>query len=143
MRTRRITRIATTSSSRARSSGRTRRRFGATTSFTAIGAVMSCRRSTHGRRASLREAKPRLEAERAANPKPVPALTTGMVKEAKRRLEEELWTEQRANDAYAADRTGGVARAAGGWAAAQSSSTLQPSRPGRSTSLTRTPRALI
>jgi transposase len=61
-----------------------------------------------GRRAWLREAKQRLEAERAANPKPVPQSRPARVKEAKRRLEEELWTEQRANDAYEAYRARGV-----------------------------------
>jgi transposase len=53
-----------------------------------------------GRRGWLREAKQRLEAERAANPQPVPRSRLKRVKEAKRRLEEELWTEVRANQAY-------------------------------------------
>jgi transposase len=53
-----------------------------------------------GRRGWLREAKQRLEAERAADPQPVPRSRPKRVKEAKRRLEEELWTEVRANDAY-------------------------------------------
>ena len=61
-----------------------------------------------GRRGWLREAKQRLEAERAANPKPVPQSRPTRVKEAKRRLEEELWVEQRANDAYEAYRARGV-----------------------------------
>ena len=64
--------------------------------------------TAHGRRAWLREAKQRLEAERAANPQPVPRERPARVKEAKRRLEEELWTEQRANDAYEAYRARGV-----------------------------------
>ncbi len=64
-----------------------------------------------GRRAWLREAKQRLEAERAANPKPVRQSRPARVKEAKRRLEEELWSEQRANDAYEAYRARGVDKA--------------------------------
>src|SRR3954454_8674097 len=53
-----------------------------------------------GRRGWLREAKQRLEAERAANPQPVPRSRPKRLTEAKRRLEEELWTEVRANEAY-------------------------------------------
>jgi transposase len=53
-----------------------------------------------GRQRWLREAKQRLERERAANPKPVPQSRPARVKEAKRRLEEELWVECRANEAY-------------------------------------------
>ena len=52
----------------------------------------------HGREAWLRDAKQSLEAERAANPKPVPR-TAGAVRQAKRRLEEELRAECQANDA--------------------------------------------
>jgi Transposase domain (DUF772)/Domain of unknown function (DUF4160)/Transposase DDE domain len=65
-----------------------------------------------GREAWLREAKQRLEAERAANPKPVPRERPKRLKEAKRRLEQELFTECQANEAYEAfwargvDRTG-------------------------------------
>jgi transposase len=62
-----------------------------------------------GRRAWLREAKKRLEAERAANPQPVPRDRPKRVREAKRRLDEELWTEVRANQAYEAWRARGVA----------------------------------
>jgi hypothetical protein len=58
----------------------------------------------HGRQAWLREAKRQLEAERAADPKPVPRARAPRLKEAKRRLEEELWSEQRANAAYEAWR---------------------------------------
>jgi hypothetical protein len=61
-----------------------------------------------GRRGWLREAKQRLEAERAANPKPVPQSRPARVKEAKRRLEEQLWVECRANEAYEAFRARGV-----------------------------------
>jgi transposase len=62
----------------------------------------------HGRQAWLREAKRQLEAERAADPKPVPRARPPRLKEAKRRLEEELWTEQRANAAYEAWRARGI-----------------------------------
>src|SRR4051794_30090102 len=60
-----------------------------------------------GRRGWLREAKQRLQAERAANPHPVPRNRPKRLKEAKRRLEEELWTEVRANEAYEAYRARG------------------------------------
>jgi hypothetical protein len=58
-----------------------------------------------GRQEWLREAKRQLEAERAANPKPVPRAPAPRLKDAKRRLQEELWAEQRANAAYEAWRT--------------------------------------
>jgi transposase len=61
-----------------------------------------------GRRGWLREAKQRLEAERAANPKAVPQSRPARVKEAKRRLEEQLWVECRANEAYEAFRARGL-----------------------------------
>jgi hypothetical protein len=60
--------------------------------------------TAQGRRGWLREAKQRLEAERAANPQPVPRNRPKRLKEAKRRLEEELWTEVRASRAYEAYR---------------------------------------
>jgi Transposase DDE domain/Transposase domain (DUF772) len=63
--------------------------------------------TAQGRRGWLREAKQRLEAERAANPKPVPRSRPKRLKEAKRRLDEELWTEVRANQAYEAYRARG------------------------------------
>src|SRR3954464_4335233 len=63
--------------------------------------------TAQGRRGWLREAKQRLEAERAANPQPVPRSRPKRVKEAKRRLEEELWSELRANRAYEASRARG------------------------------------
>ena len=53
--------------------------------------------TTAGPAGWLREAKKRLEAERAANPQPVPRDRPKRVKQAKRRLDEELWTEVRAN----------------------------------------------
>ena len=64
--------------------------------------------TAEGRRAWLREAKQRLGAERDANPQPVPRSRPARVKQAKRRLEEELWTEQRANAAYEAYRARGA-----------------------------------
>jgi transposase len=63
--------------------------------------------TTAGRRGWLREAKKRLEAERAANPQPVPRDRPKRIKQARRRLEEELWTEIRANQAYEAYRARG------------------------------------
>jgi transposase len=63
--------------------------------------------TAQGRRGWLREAKQRLEAERARNPQSVPRSRPKRVKEAKRRLEEELWTEVRANEAYEAYRARG------------------------------------
>src|SRR3954449_4630690 len=62
-----------------------------------------------GRRGWLREAKKRLEAERSANPQPVPRDRPQRVKQAKRRLDEELQTEIRANQAYEAWRARGIA----------------------------------
>jgi hypothetical protein len=56
--------------------------------------------TAQGRRGWLREAKRRLEAERDRSPQPVPRSRTKRVKETKRRLEEELWTEIRANQSY-------------------------------------------
>jgi transposase len=63
--------------------------------------------TAQGRRGWLREAKQRLEAERAADPQPVPRSRPKRLKEAKRRLEEELFTEVRANRAYVAYRARG------------------------------------
>jgi transposase len=66
--------------------------------------------SEQGRRGWLRDARRRLEAERDANPKPVPRSRPARVKESKRRLEEELWAECQANDAYEGYRARGVMR---------------------------------
>jgi hypothetical protein len=66
--------------------------------------------TTAGRRGWLREAKKRLEAERSANPEPVPRDRPKRVKQAKRRLDQELWTEVRANQAYEAYRARGRMR---------------------------------
>ena len=63
--------------------------------------------TAQGRRGWLREAKQRLEAERAADPQPVPRSRPKRLKEAKRRLDEELRTEVRANQAYEAYRARG------------------------------------
>jgi hypothetical protein len=63
--------------------------------------------TAQGRRGWLREAKQRLEAERAANPQPVPRSRPKRLREAKRRLEEELVSEVRANRAYEAYRARG------------------------------------
>jgi transposase len=57
-----------------------------------------------GRRAWLREAKRQLDDERAQRASPVPRSRPKRLRESKRRLEEELWVEQRANDAYEAWR---------------------------------------
>jgi transposase len=63
--------------------------------------------TAQGRRGWLREAKQRLEAERAASPQPVPRSRPKRLREAKRRLEEELFSEVRANRAYEAYRARG------------------------------------
>src|SRR5829696_8120603 len=63
--------------------------------------------TAQGRRGWLREAKQRLEAERAADPQPVPRSRPKRLKEAKRRLEEELFSEVRANRAYEVYRARG------------------------------------
>src|SRR5919198_3666148 len=66
--------------------------------------------TTAGRRGWLREAKKRLEAERTANPQPVPRDRSKRLKQAKRRLDEQLWTEVRANEAYERYRARGLMR---------------------------------
>jgi transposase len=63
--------------------------------------------TAQGRRGWLRAAKQRLEAERAASPQPVPRSRPQRLKDAKRRLDEELWTEICANQAYEAYRARG------------------------------------
>jgi transposase len=62
----------------------------------------------HGRKGWLREAKQRLDAKRAEEAKPIPRSRPERLRESKRRLEEELATEQRANSAYEAYRARGV-----------------------------------
>ena len=63
-------------------------------------------RTGEGRRAWLREAKRQLEQQRAEEARPVPRDRGKRLKEAKRRLDEELWTEMRANRAYERYRSG-------------------------------------
>src|SRR5438067_2809406 len=53
-------------------------------------------------------AKRRLDEQRAEEAKPIPQSRPKRLKQSKRRLEEELWTEQRANAAYEAWRARGV-----------------------------------
>jgi transposase len=62
-------------------------------------------RTGEGRRAWLREAKRRLEEQRAKEARPA-GDRPKRLKEAKRRLDEELWTEVRANEAYERYRSG-------------------------------------
>src|SRR3954447_17530944 len=56
--------------------------------------------TSQGRRGWLREAKRRLDERRAEEGRAIPAARPARVKQAKRRLEEELWTECQANAAY-------------------------------------------
>ena len=63
-------------------------------------------RTGEGRRAWLREAKRQLEEQRAREAQPVARDRGKRLKEAKRRLDEELWSELRANRAYEHYRTG-------------------------------------
>jgi len=66
--------------------------------------------TSSGRRAWFREAKRQLDERRADDAKPIPASRPQRLKESKRRLEEELWTECQANQAYEAYRARGVMR---------------------------------
>jgi len=63
--------------------------------------------TSQGRRGWLREAKRRLDERRAEEARPIPASRPQRLKEAKRRVEEELWTECQANAAYEAYRARG------------------------------------
>jgi transposase len=63
--------------------------------------------TAQGRRGWLREAKQRLQAERAATPEAVPRSRPRRLKQAKRRLEQELLSEVRANRGYEAYRARG------------------------------------
>jgi transposase len=92
-----------------------------------------------GRRAWLREAKRRLDDERAQQAKPIAKARPERVREAKRRLEEEHAVEQRANENYEAYRARGVMKTAAASAAHPSPTRRRKSRPARSTSQTRTP----
>ena len=72
---------------------------------------MSCRQSFRppmGAKGWLREAKQRLDAKRAEEAKPIARSRPERLRESTRRLEEELATEQRANDAYETYRARGV-----------------------------------
>src|SRR5215210_6352187 len=64
--------------------------------------------TSQGRRGWLREAKRRLDAERAEQARPIPQPRAARLKEAKRRLEEEHRVECGANAAYEAYRARGV-----------------------------------
>jgi transposase len=61
----------------------------------------------HGRRGWLRDAQQRLDERRAKEAKPIPRSRPERLKESKRRLEEELWAECRANANYEAYRSRG------------------------------------
>jgi transposase len=63
-----------------------------------------------GRAKWLAEAKRRLEQRRAEEARPIPASRPGRLRDAERRLEEDLQTEVRANGAYEAYRARGVMR---------------------------------
>jgi hypothetical protein len=63
--------------------------------------------SAQGRKKWLRAWQRQLEDQRAVEAKPIPRDRPKRLKEAKRRLEEELWTEQRANKAYENYRASG------------------------------------
>ncbi len=62
----------------------------------------------HGRREWLREAVRELEEKRAVEGKPVKRDRGPRLREAKRRMDQELWAQQRANDAYEVWRARGV-----------------------------------
>src|SRR5919108_1946211 len=63
-----------------------------------------------GRRKWLREAQRALDEQRAREQRPIPRSRPKRLTESKRRLEEQLWTECRANEAYEAFRARGVMR---------------------------------
>jgi transposase len=63
--------------------------------------------TAQGRKKWLEAARRRLDAQREAEARPIPQGRPARVREAKRRLEEELFTEVRANDAYEAYRAQG------------------------------------
>ncbi len=62
----------------------------------------------HGRRGWLRDAQQRLDQRRAEEAKAIPRSRPQRLKESKRRLEEELWSECQANANYEAYRARGV-----------------------------------
>jgi transposase len=63
--------------------------------------------TAQGRKKWLEAARRRLDAQREQDARPIPQARPARVREAKRRLEEELATEVRANDAYEAYRAQG------------------------------------
>src|SRR3954469_4982401 len=63
--------------------------------------------SSQGRRGWLRAAKRQVYERRAEEARPIPAARPARLREAKRRLEEELWTESEANAAFEAYRARG------------------------------------
>ena len=65
-------------------------------------------RTGDGRRAWLREAVRELEDKRATEGKAIERDRAPRLREAKRRMDEELWAQQRANDAYEAWRARGI-----------------------------------
>ena len=132
-----------TSRSRARSSRRPRRSTRPRTSSTARRAATSCRRSwrtAQGRRGvAARGQAAAGDRARRARPRPVPRAARSALKEAKRRLEEELWTELRANEAYEAYRARGRMKDGRRFGrAARSPTRRRRRRRARSTSPTRT-----
>ena len=62
----------------------------------------------HGRREWLREAVRDLEEQCAAEGRPIERDRAPRLREAKRRMDEELWVQQRANDAYEVWRARGI-----------------------------------
>lgn len=66
--------------------------------------------TNQGRRGWLRDARRRLDEQRAAEAKPIPRSRPERLRESKRRLEQELAVEHRANAAYEAYRARGVMR---------------------------------
>jgi transposase len=64
--------------------------------------------TSQGRKKWLRAWQRRLDDQRAEEARPIPRSRPERLKESKRRLEEELWTECRANEAYEAYRARGV-----------------------------------
>ena len=63
-----------------------------------------------GRRGWLRDARQRLDERRAQQARPIPRSREARLAESKRRLEEELAVERRANEAYEAYRARGISR---------------------------------
>lgn len=66
--------------------------------------------SREGRQRFLNDFKQQIAAKRQANPAPVPQQRPKRLREAKRRFEEGLWVEQRANEAYESWRASGPRR---------------------------------